>query len=217
VRTLELSIAKAIGAREIGADPILAADMHKLVRTLDHSVRGDRARAMSTLCFAGSFRSAELVALERRQLAFTSDGLDVLIARSKEDPRGRGRVTHIPFGDHPETCPVRAITRWLERVGDLPGPVFRELRGARISDQRMSTRAISRAVQRAAAAIDLHSTERGFSSHSFRKGLITSAEAEGRSLSEIADHCRCKEQSLTRYILRRHAPAGRRSVVAGML
>lgn len=216
VRTLELSIAKAIGAREIGADPVLAADMVRLVRTLDHSPRGDRARAIFTLCFAGGFRSSELVALERAQLTFASDGLRVLVARSKEDQRGRGHVTHIPFGDNPETCPVRALNAWLARVGGSSGPVFREMRGTLITEQRMSTRAISRAVQRAADAVGLQSTERGFSSHSFRKGLITSAEASGRSLSEIAEHCRCKTASLERYIFRQRTP-GRRSVVAGML
>jgi len=216
VRTLELSIAKEIGTREIGADPVLADHMLELVRTLDHSPRGDRDRAIFTLCFAGGFRSAELVALERAHLTFTDHGLSVLVARSKEDQRGRGRTTDIPFGEHAETCPVRALTRWLERVGDEAAPVFREIRGNTVTGHRMSARAISRAVQRAAEAVGLRSTERGFSSHSFRKGLITSATARGRSLGEIAEHCRCKEQSLARYILRHCAPPSR-SVVSGML
>ena len=153
VRVPELSIAKAIGAREIGADLVLAADVGRLVRTLDHSARGDCARAIFTLCLSGGFRSSELVPLERAHLTVTKDGLDVLVARSKEDQRGLGKITHIPFGDNPETCPVRALTIWLERVGGSSGPVFRELRGAHITAQRMSTRAISRAVQRAARAL----------------------------------------------------------------
>ncbi|MDB4987806.1 MAG: integrase family protein, partial [Myxococcaceae bacterium] len=190
VRTVELGLAKKYGSREVGADPLLAEDILKLVQTLDDSARADRDRAIFTLAFAGAFRSSEIVALEREHITFTERGVTVLVAFSKEDQLGRGKKTHIPFGTHPDTCPVRALQKWLKRVGQGDGPVFRVMHGQVIDQERMSTRAISRAVQRAVAIAGLRSTERGFSSHSFRKGFITSADARGASGSEIAEHCR---------------------------
>lgn len=217
VRALELCIAKEVGVREVGADPLLAEDIPRLVATLDDSARGNRARALFTLAFAGGFRSSELVALDHAHLTFTENGVRVHIARSKEDPLGRGRDTNIPRGYNPATCPVRALERWLAHVGEGRGPVFRELRGNTITAERMSTRAVSRAVQRATSAIGLTSTQAGFSSHSFRKGLITEAEARGFSPAEIANHCRyAREQSIARYLVRDRV-AARRNIADGML
>ncbi|MDB4991426.1 MAG: integrase family protein [Myxococcaceae bacterium] len=217
VREVEHGLAKTIGAREVGADPLLADDILKIVKTLDDSARSDRDRAIFTLAFAGAFRSSELVALEREHLTFTERGLTVLVAFSKEDQLGRGKTTHIPFGAHPETCPIGALQRWLARVGQGEGPVFRVMHGQVIDAKRMSTRAISRAVQRAVAIAGLRSTERGFSSHSFRKGFITTADARGASGPEIAAHCRYQSVlSLSRYILRDHVPH-RRNIAEGML
>jgi integrase len=217
VRTIELGLARKYGSREVGADPLLAEDVLKLVRTLDDSPRGDRDRAIFTLAFAGAFRSSELVALEREHITFTDTGATVFVARSKEDQLGRGKKTDICLGARPETCPVRALERWLARVGQGEGPVFRVMHGQVIDNERMSTRAISRAVQRAVAIAGLRSTERGFSSHSFRKGFITTADARGESDSAIAAHCRYESVlSLGRYIMRGHVPQ-RRNIAEGML
>jgi site-specific recombinase XerD len=70
VRTIELGLARKYGSREVGADPLLAEDVLKLVKTLDDSPRGDRDRAIFTLAFAGAFRSSEIVALEREHITF---------------------------------------------------------------------------------------------------------------------------------------------------
>jgi hypothetical protein len=43
------------------------------------------------LGFAGAFRRSELVALDVVDLTFTSEGLTVLIRRSKTDQEGAGR------------------------------------------------------------------------------------------------------------------------------
>jgi len=217
VREIEHGLAKTKGSREVGADPLLAEHVLQIVKTLDDSARGDRDRAIFTLAFAGAFRSSEIVALEREHITFTETGAIVSVARSKEDQLGRGKKTDICFGARAETCPVRALQRWLARVGEGDGPVFRVMHGQVIANERMSTRAISRAVQRAVSIVGLQSTERGFSSHSFRKGFITTADARGESDSAIAAHCRYESVlSLGRYIMRGHVPH-RRNIAEGML
>lgn len=114
----------------------------------------------------------------------------MLGCRASTSTHGYVKKTDICFGTRPETCPVRALERWLARVGEGEGPLFRVMHGQVIDNERMSTRAISHAVQRAVATAGLRSTEPGFSSHSFRKGFITTADARGKSDSAIAAHCR---------------------------
>jgi integrase len=168
-REVERGMAKVDGGREEGATPLLEHDLARIIAPLDDSPRDVRDRAMLLLGFAGAFRSAELAALRVDDLTFHPDGVRVRVARSKEDQLGMGAYTQIPRGAHPQTCPVDALGRWMGIMGRPAGPLFRVIEGAQIEHQRVSERAVSRAVQRACARAGL---EGRYSSHSLRKGAL---------------------------------------------
>ena len=95
--------------------------------TCDSGLTGQRDRAMILLGFAGALRRSELVGIEREHLTFATDGLRLHLPRSKSDQTGEGAEIGIPRGTNKDTCPVRALERWLELSPCQYGPVFRKI------------------------------------------------------------------------------------------
>jgi len=87
-------------------------------------LRAARDRALLLVGFAGALRRSELVGLRFENVRFTDDGLVVTIPKSKTDQEGEGQTVGIPYGSHPESCPVRALAAWLERSGIPSGYLF---------------------------------------------------------------------------------------------
>jgi integrase len=88
------------------------------------------------------------------------------------------------------------------------------VQGFVIEHQRISTRCVSRAVQRAVggAGLDGH-----YSAHSLRAGLATSAYAHGATEIEIQKQGRWLDtRSVRRYIQIERVP-GRKNVAEGLL
>ncbi|MDB4991743.1 MAG: integrase family protein [Myxococcaceae bacterium] len=214
IRTLERGIACELGSREVGVVPLLEHELARAVATLRHSPRDDRDRALILLGFSGAFRAADLAGLTMDSVKFTPEGMRIFLARSKEDRIGEGSHTDIPRGAQEETCPVKAMRSWLARVGRPSGPLFRVVHGAQIEHQRISTRAVARAVQRVTERAGLQGH---YAAHSLRSGLATSAHAHGHADREIQAHGRWKDRrSLDRYIDVERI-AGRRNVAEGLL
>jgi integrase len=214
VRALERGIGRVHGAHEEGADPLLKDDVARLARSFERTPRGVRDKAIVLLGFAGAFRAGKLVGLNVEHVTFTSDGLKIFLARSKEDPFGRGVTVHIARGSSEQTCPVDALRRWIERVGRPTGPLFRVVHGACIEPRRLHPRVVTRAVQRGARRAGLKGD---YSAHSLRSGLATSAYAQGAGEREIQEHGRWKDRrSLDRYIRVVSVP-NRRNVADGLL
>lgn len=198
IRTVERGIARTHGAREEGAQALLASDLPALVKAFRGGPHDDRDRAVILLGFAGAFRASELVGLNVEQLEFNGEGLRVFVTRSKEDQAGKGAYVDVPRGESRSTCPVRAVSTWLGRVGRNVGPLFRVVRGTVIEHERMHVGAVSRALQRACARVGL---EGDYASHSLRRGLVTSARKAGAPLEAIQRHGRWKNRrSLARYL-----------------
>lgn len=62
---------------------------------------------------AGALRRSELVGLTVADVTPSrADGLVVTLRRSKTDQQAAGRTVTLPYGVHPETCPVCAHVRW---------------------------------------------------------------------------------------------------------
>jgi len=197
IRTVERGIARTHGSREEGADALLATDLPRLMKAFRGGPHDDRDRAVVLLGFAGALRAAELVGLDIEQLVFSAEGLRIFVARSKEDQTGKGAFVDVPRGENPATCPVRAASAWLERVGRPSGPLFRVVRGSVVEHERMHVGAVGRAVQRACARAGL---EGDYSAHSLRVGLATSAHMAGASVTAIQRHGRWLDRrSVERY------------------
>jgi integrase len=101
--------------------------LRQLVLDLPHTTEGMRDRSLLLVGFAGALRRSELVALDRSDITFDSDGARVLIRISKTDQDSAGAVVGVPYGEHPETCPVRVLRGWLAVLPDQRPALFRRL------------------------------------------------------------------------------------------
>ena len=156
---------------------------------------GLRNRALILVGFDAALRSAELVALDHEHLTRTADGLALALPRSKSDQRGTGAVVSVAARPGSPWCPVAALERWVEASGRVSGAVFvGARRGRGRADgpvNRLSPRAVARAVRAAAEAADLATDQfNDFSSHSLRRGQITTALDGGAPLDDVMRHAR---------------------------
>jgi site-specific recombinase XerD len=181
VRTTMAEIRRTAGTAPVQKDPVVTAGLRQLLTVIPTDrLDGLRDRALLLLGFAGGFRRSELVALDMADLEETGDGLRVRIRRSGTDRPASGREVGIPFGRHPETCPIRAVRAWRDAAGITTGPLFRAVtRGGRVAGHQLSDRSVARIVQRAAARAGLDPSR--YAGHSLRSGLATAAAAGGAS------------------------------------
>jgi integrase len=116
------------GTAATGKAPLVTAEIRRLLDQLPAGLLGVRDRALLLLGFASALRRSELVALDLADVTATSDGLVVVVRRSKTDQDAAGRTLGISYGSHPDSCPVRATTAWTtalraalgDQIGDGP-------------------------------------------------------------------------------------------------
>lgn len=199
-----LKVAPRNRKRDISTDDLRAACQAMGGRLIDH-----RDRALLLVGFAGGFRRSELAALDVADIRDRPEGLDIFIGSSKRDQEGEGANVAIVYGDSPDTCPVRALRRWLGEAYIKEGPVFRAMgKGDRVG-LRISGHSIARVVKRHMAPLGHDITE--FSGHSLRRGMATTASRNGapdRTIMATTRHA--KVDSLTPYVedgRRFHDPA----------
>lgn len=164
--------------------PVRAKDLLRMMTWIALDFRGDRDAALILLGFATGCRRSELIALQVSDVRSHPEGLVVEVRRSKTDQTGEGSIKLVRMGRNRDTCPVRALERWLRRGRVTEGPLFREITSADVVTNRpMSARAVARAVQRAARSAGLNPAH--FSGHSLRAGYVTEADARGAKTTDI--------------------------------
>jgi site-specific recombinase XerD len=195
------------GARDGKAEPVLLDDLRRLVETCDpDQPAGIRDRALIVLGFAMMARRSELVGLDLSDLTDAADGLAVLIRWSKTDQDAVGHVVPVPYGSHPQTCPVRTVRAWravLDDRGLADGPLFRSVdRRGRVAGEplfagrlshRLSAAAVRLVVIRAALRAGVDTKD--LSAHSLRSGAATEAYRNGADPLSIARYGRWKDGS----------------------
>lgn len=152
--------------------------------------------AMLVLGFASALRRCNLVALALEDVDFDSHGLVLHIGREKQDQAGRGRMIGVPFGAHPETCPVTRLKAWLEIRGTAPGPLFTHIG----SLAPLKSNRVLAAVKSGVTRINLDPTEYG--AHSLRAGFVTSAGEAGAGELVIASQTGHRSMSVLRRYFR---------------
>jgi integrase len=162
------------------------------------TLAGRRDRALIVLGFAMMARRSELAALHIGDVAFTDDGLVVLIRTSKTDQEAEGAEVHIPNGVHPDTDPVRVVRAWLAILtdhGHTDGPLLRQInRWDQLQPGGMSGAAINERVRALAVRAGLPKAA-DFTAHGLRAGGPTEAAKAGHPVSFIADHGRWSKTS----------------------
>ncbi|WP_430462503.1 tyrosine-type recombinase/integrase [Thalassolituus sp. LLYu03] len=141
------------------------------------SLRKSRDIALLLTGFFGAFRRSELVAIRIEDLQWESEGLTIILPRSKTDQNGRGLQRALPFG--PEgICPARAIRSWIKAAGIASGPLFRAInRWGQLGEQTLNPASVNDCLKRIGAACGFDFLPE-LSSHSLRRGMSTSAARE---------------------------------------
>jgi site-specific recombinase XerD len=174
VRTVWSGIRRTHGTAQEGKTPLVTAELRRVVDRLGERPIAVRDRALLLLGFAAALRRAELVALDVDDVQATAAGLVVRVRRSKTAQEGAGRTVGVPCGSHPETCPLRAVQRWLA-VRRNPAPAFFcwiDRHGHQHPGQ-LSDRAVALVVKRHARAAGLDAAS--YAGHSLRAGFATAA------------------------------------------
>lgn len=165
---------------------LVTEDLRKVLAKMPASPRGLRDRAILLIGFAGALRRSELAALQLEirggpawplRLRFVSQGVEIIIERSKGDQQGRGAIVGIPNGKT-RNCPVAALKSWLAAGEIQSGAVFRRIdRHGRVGQAALTGQAIADIVKAAVEAAGFDAEVYG--GHSLRAGLITSAAGAG--------------------------------------
>ncbi len=182
-------IRRELGWSKNRATPATTSVLRQLADTCDtERYIGLRDRAMLLLGFAALLRRSEVVALDVSDLVLVPEGLEVRVDhpvdRGERDPEPRIDIRAVPYGDHPETCPVRAWFAWRSATGLDDGPAFRPVHPrARVGHYptatiqralRLTDLAVYRAVQSAARRAGLETPLR-YRGHSLRAGAAVQA------------------------------------------
>lgn len=165
-----------------------ADEVRAIVRGLEDSLVGVRDKALLLLTYFGCFKRSEIVSLDIEHLTLDRHGLVVSLRHIKRNPKD-DPVVGIPYGKHPETCPVRALKAWLRRSGIAAGPLFPQLgRWAKIRPRRLTVKAVARILKERAEAVGLDAEQ--ISSHSLRAGFLQEIADAGASTEQLMAHGR---------------------------
>jgi site-specific recombinase XerD len=181
VTTSMQGIRRTLGTAQTQKAPLVTAELTRLVavcKEFSSPLLAARNRALLLVGCSGGFRRSELVALDVADIVDTKEGLELTLRRSKTDQEGAGMVVAVPYGSHPETCPVRALRTWLTLSGLTEGPLWREVdRHGNLAADRLHPDSVGRTIKRACVLAGLDPAR--YSGHSLRSGMATSAAAGG--------------------------------------
>ncbi|MEW9554977.1 site-specific integrase [Nonomuraea sp. NPDC050783] len=198
------------GHRPRKSPPITIDRLRAMVEALPAGTpTGRRDHAVLVLGFALMGRRSEITDIDLDDLTFTADGLELYLPFSKTDQDAHGESVAIPYGQHPQTCPVRVTRAWLTDLtgaGVTAGPLFRPIdRHGRIAArahpaagrgrrERLTPQTINLIVKRAAEAAGLEDAA-AYTAHGLRAGGATSAAKAGAPMSAITRHGRWADGS----------------------
>jgi integrase len=153
------------------------AQMVKYLTLLPDSKKKHRDIALVLTGFFGAFRRSELVAIQVDDLIWEPEGLLIRLQRSKTDQQATGMMRALPFGES-SYCPAKSIKRWMVAAGIVDGPLFRAVnRWDQVQTKQLNPGTINDLLKKVGQACQFDFAL-DLSSHSFRRGLSTSAARE---------------------------------------
>ena len=181
VRSTLRGIKRVKGTNQKQAKPLLREDLFLVLDALgEEEIRSHRDRALLLIGWAGGFRASELVGLTFEDIEHVREGLVIHLCRSKTDLLGKGRKLGIPFG-RTRHCPVSALEKWSDAFEADEGALFRSVdRYSHIGSINLRSDTVS-TILRERMGLNAE----GYSCHSLRAGLVTSAVGQGISTHKI--------------------------------
>ena len=189
-----MGIKRRKGSIQIGKKPLLIKNLKQIINVIDEldlqKIKKLRDRTIILIGFSGGFRRNEIVSLDYNDLDFVTEGLKIIIRRSKTDQFGEGSVKGLPYFDNSQYCPVTSLKEWIEISNINSGPLFRRfIKGSKLSENRLTDQTVALLIKEylKLAGID----DKNYSGHSLRSGFATSAAesgAEERSIMAMTGH-----------------------------
>ncbi len=182
-------IKRTLGSRQKAKKPILINDLKLIIKAINKEKIRDKALIL--IGFAGGFRRSELVNIDYEDVEFVSEGVKILIKRSKTDQSGEGIVKAIPYFNNLEFCPVLALKDYIEHkknLNTMNGKIF-----------EISDKSVALIIKRYANKAGLDASR--YAGHSLRSGFATTAAefgAEERNIMAMTGHK--TTQMVRRYI-----------------
>ena len=134
--------------------------------------------ALILTAYFGAFRRSELVSIKVEDLKWETEGLIIQLPHSKTDQEREGINRALPFGDQ-NVCPATAIKKWLTLSNITDGVLFRPVnRWDQIQSRSLNPNAINELLKLLGSDCQFDFAPQ-LSSHSFRRGLSTSAARAG--------------------------------------
>ena len=195
-------IAKVKGKRQDAKRAILLRDLKLMIDCIDtETIIGKRDKALLLVGFALASRRSELVGIDREDVYFTPEGMDVHIRQTKTND---DEVVKSVVKIDSDYCPVGALEEWIKIANIKTGAIFVSIdRHGNLKD-RTTDRTVARVVKKYAALAGLDSSQ--YAGHSLRSGLATSASMEGMSDNSIMKQTGHK----TRHMVDRYIQSGQR-------
>ena len=199
-----LGIKRVKGSYQKGKKPILINHLKSIINVIDEQkideIKKARDKALLLVGFAGGFRRTELISIDYEDLEFVTEGVKIIIKRSKTDQFGEGMTKGIPYFSNQKYCPVNNLKKWLELSNIKSGPIFRRFaKGSVLTNYRLTDQSVVLIIK---IYLNLAGIEnKNYSGHSLRSGFATVAAESGadeRSIMTMTGHK--TTQMVRRYI-----------------
>ena len=199
-----MGIKRKIGSFQQGKKPILINQLKSIINVIDNEktkeIKKIRDKTLILIGFGGGFRRSELVSIDYNDVELVSEGVKIVIRRSKTDQFGEGMVKGLPYFSNQNYCPVLHLKKWLELSNIKSGPIFRRFsKSFKLSENRLTDQSVALLLKNYLNAAGIEN--KNYSGHSLRSGFATvSAEsgADERSIMAMTGHK--TTQMVRRYI-----------------
>jgi integrase len=198
-KTLE-GIMRDKGAPRKKARALTLVEIESLAKQMykNNDLKSIRDNAIIQIGYFGAFRRSEMVQLKIEDIKFQSEGLLILIPKSKTDQTGEGILKALPRGKNNNICPVNALKQWLDLISIENDVIFRKInRWGKLGSQPLTPTSINLILKSRSQECGLDNINE-ISSHSLRRGLATSAAKMGATFESIKRQGGWKNDSTVR-------------------
>ena len=186
-----MGIKRKMGVKQTAKKPLLINDLKSLIKVIDKEKNNSKKiqnKALLLIGFSGGFRRSELVSIEYDDLDFVTEGVKIIVRRSKTDQTGLGMIKAIPYFDNKNYCPVTSLKNWINFSKIDNGKIF-----------NISDKTVALTIKKYALLAGLDHNR--YAGHSLRSGFATSTAETGadeRSIMAMTGHK--TTQMVRRYI-----------------
>ncbi len=179
---------RQVGTSQKRAEPLMIGQLKRCIDTQPDTSAGIRNKALLLIGWTCALRRSEIASLTHEDIRQTDNGLVITIRKSKTDQDGKGYNIGVPFAQDEQYCPVLHYRNW-KRISYDSGPVFRRMhRSGSILRHSISGDSIGDILKQALETAGYDSD--GYSGHSLRAGLATSAAKAGKAYFAIKNQTR---------------------------